>query len=111
MCSKLGKDGMADSQAAIKKYLNFREQNGYRHKAHILISTNGKNYFNGILYISVIVDSYNMSVVIEGNNEYERNFYSDYSSKHCKFTFISGTLIIQATDRWNNAINIDITGI
>lgn len=111
MNKKLGKDDMADSQAAIRRYINFRESNGYRHKAHVLISSNGKDRFNDILYISAIIDSGSSYVIVEGNNAFIREFYGKYSFEYQKFRFIGGTLLIQATDIWGNAIEIDITGV
>ena len=111
MYQKAGKDDMEDSQVAIRKYINFREKNGDRHEAHILISSDRRNRFSGILYISVIVDSHNTTVVMEGNDAYARDFYGEYSSEYCKFQFINGTLLIQATDRWGTTIAIDITSV
>lgn len=110
MHKKLGKDDMADSQAAIRGYINFREKNAYRHKAHVLISSNGKNRFNDILYISAIIDPGNTYVVVEGNNAFAREFYGKYSFDYQRFKLIGGTLLIQATDIWGNDIEIDITG-
>lgn len=110
MYNKLGKDDMADSQAAIRGYINFREKNGYRHKAHVLISSNGKSRFNDILYISAVIDAGSTYVMVEGNDEFSRDFYGKYSFEYQKFKLIGGTLLIQATDIWENAIEIDITG-
>lgn len=110
MHKKLGKNDMADSQAAIREYINFREKNAYRHKAHVLISSNGKSRFNDILYISAIIDSGDTYVVVEGNDAFARDFYGKYSFNFQKFKLIGRTLIIQATDIWGNDIEIDITG-
>ncbi len=49
MNKKLGKNDMADSQAAIMAYISYREENGYRHKARVLISSKGKNRYNNII--------------------------------------------------------------
>lgn len=101
---------MADSQSAMKAYILYREGNCYRHKARVLISSKGKSRFNNILYISVIIDISISSVFLEGNEEFIRNFRGTYGYEYEKFKFVRGTLIIQATDIWGNAIEIDITG-
>lgn len=111
MNNRLGKEEMANSQSAIKGYMDFREENHYRHKAYVLISSNGKNLFNNILYVSMIIESGDTYVIVEGNNEYARDFYGKYTYEYQKFKLIGGTLIIQATDRWENTIEIDITAV
>lgn len=39
----------------------------------------------------------------------ERDYYLEYSNKFQEFSFINGTLLIKAKDRWGNSIEIDIT--
>ncbi len=110
MNKKLGKNDMADSQSAIKDYISYREENGYRHKARVLISSNGKYRYNNILHISVAIDASNSSVFLEGDEEFIRDFRGTYGYEYQKFKFVKGILIIQATDIWGNAIEINITG-
>lgn len=111
MNKQLGKDDMTDSESAIKGYIDYREKNRNRHKARVLISANGTNRFNGILYIYAAIDTENSFVLVEGNEEYARDFYSEYTNEHQRFRIIRGTLLIQATDIWGNAIEIDISGV
>lgn len=109
MDKSLGKEEMADSQSAMKSYIAFRDENGCRHKTRVLISSNGKNRFDDILYISVVIDSGDSYVFVENNNEFENDFRGTYSFRYNKFTFIGGTLTIQAIDRRENPIRIEIT--
>lgn len=111
MDKRLGINEMADSQSAMKNYIAFREENRYRHKARVLISSNGKNRFNDILYISVVIESGNSYVIVEGTNEFANDFRGTYSFTNWKFKLIGGTLIIQAKDRWKNPISVEITGV
>lgn len=111
MNKKLGINDMADSQSAIKAYISYREENGYRHKARVLISSKGKNRYNNILYIYAAIDASNSSVFLEGDEEFIRDFYGTYGYEYQRFNFINGTLIIQATDIWGNAIELNITGV
>ena len=109
MSRQLGKEDMINSQSAIKRYIDYRDGNCYRHKAKVLISANGTNRFSGILYIYAAIDSAKSFVLVERNEEYARDFYSEYTSEHQSFSVIRGTLLIQATDIWGNAITIDIS--
>lgn len=111
MYKKFGIDDMADSQTAISGYKYFRNENHGRHKARVLISSHGENRFNDILYVSAVIESGSSYVVLEGNDEFVRDFYGTYSFEYQTFRLIGGTLLIQATDKWGNAIEIDITGI
>lgn len=107
----LEKEDMINSKTAIFSYIKYREENGSRHKARVLVSSNEKNYFNSILYVYVDIDREESFVILEGNDEFSRDFYSKYTNIHQRFKFINGTLLIQASDRWGNKIEIDITGI
>ncbi len=109
MNKKLGKNDMADSQAAIMAYISYREENGYRHKARVLISSKGKNRYNNIIYVYVAIDASNSSIILEGDEEFIRDFHGTYGYEYQRFNFINGTLIIQATDIWGNAIELNIT--
>ena len=54
-------------------------------------------------------DKLDWDVYIEGDAQFERDYYLEYSNKFQEFSFISGTLLIKARDRWGNSIEIDIT--
>lgn len=68
MNEKLGKNDMVDSQAAINAYIDFKEENGYRHKAKVLVSSKGKNRYNNVLYVAI--DASNFHIIVEGDNEF-----------------------------------------
>ncbi len=108
MNKKLGKNNMDDSGAAIKAYISYREENGYRHKARVLISSKGKNRYSNILYVAI--DASNFFIIVEGDSEFTSNFHGRYGYEDQRFTIIRGTLIIEATDIWGNAIQLSITG-
>lgn len=99
----------ADSQEAICDYMYYREENKYMHRARVLISSCGKNQYNRILNIIPEISTNDAHVYIEGDAQFERDYYLEYSNKFQEFSFISGTLLIKARDRWGNSIEIDIT--
>ena len=94
---------------AIKKYTELNKQNSTRHQAHILISSRGKNIFNGTLFVCAINSSNKSSFVVEGNTEYARDFAPEYSTESDLFSIIGHTLIIKSKDIHGNDISIDIS--
>ena len=110
MDKKLEKEGFADSQSAIKGYIDYREENYSRHKVRVLIASNGKTRFNEIIYMYVSADMDKPFVLLEGNGHFERDYYDKYTIENNRFKLIRGTLLIQAKDLWGNDIEIDITG-
>ena len=109
MSKKYGKNDMEDSQSAIKDNEIYMGENTNRHRARVLISSKGKKLYNNLLFISVDTDPSNTYVIVEGDNEYIRDFYDKYRCEGGKFSFVNGTLIIQATDIWGKAIELNIT--
>ena len=79
------------------------------HRARVLISSCGKNQYNRILNIIPEISTNDAHVYIEGDAQFERDYYLEYSNKFQEFSFINGTLLIKARDRWGNPIEIDIT--
>lgn len=110
MNKKLEKNDMTDSQAAIKAYISYREENGYRHKARVLISSKGKKRYSNILYVCAVTDASNFYMIVEGDTGFTNNFHGRYGYEDKRFTIIRGTLILEATDIWGNAIQLSITG-
>lgn len=88
----------ADSQEAICDYMYYREENKYMHRARVLISSCGKNQYNRILNIIPEISTNDAHVYIEGDAQFERDYYLEYSNKFQEFSFISGTLLIKARD-------------
>ena len=109
MNEKLGKNDMVDSQSAINAYIGNKVENGYRHKARVLISSKGKNRYSNVLYVAI--DSSNFHVIVEGDNEFYHNFHGRYGAECNRFSIIRGTLIIQAIDIWGNAIELSISSM
>ena len=109
MNEKLGKNDTVDSQSAINAYIGNKEQNGYRHKARVLISSKGKNRYSNVLYVAI--DSSNFHVIVEGDNKFSHNFHGRYGHEYNRFSFIRGTLIIHSTDIWGNAIELSISSV
>jgi hypothetical protein len=110
MNKKLGINDRANSQAAINAYISYREENGYRHKARVLISSKGKELYSNILYVCAVTDASNFYMIVEGDTGFTNNFYGRYGFEDQRFNIIRGTLRIQATDIWGNAIELNITG-
>ncbi len=110
MNKKLGINDRANSKAAIKAYIIYREENSYRHKARVLISSKGKNRYSNVLYVCAVTDASNFYMIVEGDTGFTNNFHGRYGYEDQRFTIIRGTLIIEATDIWGNAIQLSITG-
>ncbi len=109
MNKKLGKNDMVDSQAAINAYIGYKEENGYRHKARVLVSSKGKNRYSNVLYVAI--DASDFHLIVEGDNEFTSNFHGRYGYEYSRFSIIRGTLIIQATDICGNAIELNISSV
>ena len=109
MNEKVRKNDMVDSQSAINAYLEYKEDNGYRHKARVLVSYKGKNRYNKVLYVAM--DESNFHINVEGDNEFSHNFHGRYGPEYNRFSIIRGTLIIQAKDIWGNAIELNISSV
>ena len=65
--------------------------------------------YNNIHNVRPSIETNYSFVEINGGEEYERNFYIQYTNEYQKFEFIPGTLIIKAKDRNGNSIKIHIT--
>lgn len=111
MNKKVGHEDFTASQFAIKGYIDFKDENIDRHRARVPISSNGENRFNDIVYIHAGIDTNYSFVQIEGNRQFERDFYDKYTNEYQRFRLIRGTLVIQANDIWGNGIEINITGV
>ena len=109
MNEKIGKNNMVDSRAAINAYIGYKEGNGYRHKARVLVSSKRKTRYNNVLYVTI--DASNFQIIVEGENEFSSNFHGRYGHEYNRFSFIRGTLIIQATDIWGNVIELNISSM
>lgn len=70
----------ADSQEAICDYMYYREENKYMHRARVLISSCGENQYNRILNIIPEISTNDAHVYIEGDAQFERDYYLEYSN-------------------------------
>lgn len=111
MSPKLQFNYFADSQYAIKEYIDYRKENYYLHEARVIVSSDGKTIFNDVIRVAASIETNYSFVELIGNAQFERDFYPRYTNKYQKFKFICGTLVIQAEDKCGNDIEIDITGI
>ena len=111
MKKKLGIDDFSSSQYAIKDYIDFRKENNFPHEARVIVSSKGKTLFNSILRVNISIETNYSYADLVGNEQFDRDFYSKYTNEYQTFKIIRGTLLIQAEDRWGNAIEIDITGV
>lgn len=110
MNERLGMDDFTKSQFAIRGYIDSSGKSAGRHKARVLISSKGKTRFNGVLYVSAAIGTNMSFVIVEGNNEFERDFFGKYTNEYQRFELAGKTLLIQAKDRWGNDIQVNITG-
>ena len=94
---------------AIKKYIKLNKQNDTRHLARILISSKRKTVFNGVLFIYTMISVNKSYLIVEGNNEYERNFPPKYSTNSDLFSIVGSTLIIKSKDIQGNDITVNIS--
>lgn len=109
MNEKVRKNDMVDSQVAINAYLDYKEDNGYRYKARVLVSSKGKTRYNNVLYVTI--DASNFHIIVEGDNEFSHSFRGRYGHEYNRFSFIRGTLIIHTTDIWGNAVELSISSV
>ena len=102
-----------DSQEAVKKYIEYVQDKGAfegHHKARVLISKRNFDY-NKILEIGTLNETNNSIIIICGDDEFCRDFHPQYSNEYQIFEYMSpGMLLVkEATDRWGNKIEIDIS--
>ena len=100
-----------DSQYAIRDYMYSKDGNDYMHEARVLVSFRGKIKYNSILKVVPSIETNNSFIDIIGDVQFNRDYYSRYTSEYQKFDFINGTLLIKGEDRWGNPIEIDITNV
>lgn len=108
---KIEFDNFVSSQSAIKKYMRFKDINGYVHQARVLISCKGKTIYNGLATVVPSIQTNHSFIDIMGDVEFERDFYAKYTNEYQKFECINRTLFIKAKDRWGNNIEINISAI
>lgn len=101
----------ADSQCAIRDYMDSKVGNDFLHDARVLVSSGGETKYNSILKVHLGIETNNSVVHIIGDAKFELDYYSKYTNKYQKFAFIDGALLIKGEDRWGNPIEIDITSI
>lgn len=111
MGKKVKLDVFTDSQHAIRKYMHFKEGNDNMHEARVLISSWGKSQYNGILKVIPRIETNNSFIDIIGDSQFERDYFGKYTNEYQEFSFIRGTLIIKAEDRWGKSIDINITSM
>ena len=113
MSKKQDINQFCDSQEAIRKYIQFVESKGAfagHHKARVLISK--RNFdFNKILEIGTLIETNNSLVIICGDDEFCRDFHTQYTNEYQVFEYMSpGMLLVKDTeDIWGNKIEIDIS--
>ena len=114
MSKKVLQEIFDDSQYSIQEYINHYpgERRDYcnQDKAMVIISSKGKVLYRHTTNVYMLIESNRSVVKIIGDNQFERDYYSEYTNEYQIFNFISGTLLIKAKDRWGNSIEIDITG-
>ena len=97
------------STATIQDYMKIKVINKSRHQAHVLISSNGKDIFNAVLFVCPIKSSVGTYyLIVEGNNEYTRRFLPEYNNQNASFYMVGKTFIITTKDIFGNAISINI---
>lgn len=101
----------ADSQFAIKEYMNWKVENYYMHEAKISVLSEGKVQYDGILNVIPRIETNNSFIDIIADSQFERNYYLRYTNEYQIFSFLNGTLSIQCEDRWGNFIEINIASI
>lgn len=54
--------------------------------------------------MNISIDTNYSYANLVGDEQFDRDFYFKSTNEYQKFKFIRGTLLIQAEDRWGNAI-------
>ena len=109
MSKRLAFDDFADSQDAIREYIEDKEEDSCLHEARVIILTNGKIRFNDVIRVVASIETNYSFVELYGNEKFDKEFYSRYTNDYQKFSYSGGTLLIQAKDRCGNTIKINIT--
>ena len=100
---------VAESISAIKQYISKSEQNADRHKANILIHANKKDYGPGTRVVSISVEGDFGKVIIEELHTLYGSCSDTFTTKDSRFSFVAGTLCINAEDPLGGKISINIT--
>lgn len=111
MCKKVDSEVFVNSQYAIRDYIHWKVGNGYMHEAKVLVSSKGKTKYNSILQVIAKIETNNSFVNIIGDEQFEQNYYTQYTNEYQKFDFIDGTLLIKGKDRNGYPIEIKITNV
>ena len=111
MNDKFDFEASADSQYAIIDYMNSTDGNAYMHKARVVVSSRGETQYNRILNVIPGIETNYSFVEIIGDTQFERDYYSKYTNRHQKFSFINDALLIKGDDRMKNSIEIAITRV
>lgn len=109
MGKKVEYNDFVNSQYAISEYIHWQVGNDSLHKARILVFSNDKVKYNNILEVFPRIETNYSFIDIIGDEQFERDYYMEYTNEYQKFDFINGSLLIKAEDRWGNSIEIDIT--
>lgn len=101
----------AQSQYAIREYIDNKGGNEYMHEARVLISSKGETKYNRILEVVSKIETNDSFVNIIGDNQFVQDYYETYTNAYQSFSFINNTLLIKGEDRSGNPIEINITNV
>lgn len=100
---------VAESVSAIKQYISKSDQNADRHRANILIHVNKNDYGPGIRIVCTSVEGDFGKVIIEDLDTLCGGYPNTFTTKDCHFSFVAGTLCINAEAPLGGKISINIT--
>lgn len=99
------------SQNAIREYMELKKENEFMHKARVLVSSRGECKYNSIVDVIPRIETNESTIDIIGDTRFEDDYYIRYTNVYQVFSYINGTLIIKAEDRWGNSVEIDVTSV
>ncbi|MBQ7296462.1 MAG: hypothetical protein IJW86_09810 [Clostridia bacterium] len=98
-----------ESISALKQYIASNELKTKRHRATILIHSNGKDYGPGFLVVNVTVNGDVGQIIIEDLHTIYGDCSNTFTTKDSSFSFVSNTLCIKINDSIFGKISINIT--
>ena len=100
---------VAESISAIKQYISKSEQNANRQRTNILVHADKKDCGQGIRIVCIFVEEYFGKVIIEELHTLCGSCSNTFTTKDSRFSFVVGTLCINAEDPLGDKISINIT--
>lgn len=96
---------------AVKQYIALKRENSDRHRANVLVHTNGKDCCPDVRIVSAKVCKGAAEIIIEDFHTIFRDRSNRFTTKESSFCLISKTLQVESLDNFDRPITIEITRV